>query len=330
MRLRKISFLAAILMFAAIITQDADAQTREDVVLKFNEGFELVQVGEDLAAIETFEETLELAEAAGPEADDIRDRVRSQIPQLYFRHAASQFRAGNVDAAIEAFRETIHYAERYEDESTKTRAEGNLPRLYLSKGNSLYRDGNLNEALDAYNSALELNPNYPRAIYQKGLVYRQQEDLDSALEQFDLAIDISLNAGDMDMVQRASGAARDYLIYVGGIAIEEENYSAALNLLQRAATYDDSSSEAYYRLAEVHNHLGNWDQAIANGTQALEFETGGRTDQAKIWFEIGLAYKHLENEPQACEAFQNAAFGTFQASAEHELEHELNCAQATR
>ncbi|MEX0772476.1 MAG: tetratricopeptide repeat protein [Balneolales bacterium] len=330
MKLRKIKYLVAFLMLATITTQVADAQTREDVVLKFNEGFELVQSGDDLAAIETFEETLELAEAVGAEADDIRDRVRSQIPQLYFRHAASLYQGGDIDSAIEAFQETVQYAEQYGDENTKARAEGNLPRLYLSMGNNLYRNGEHDAALGAYNNALDLNANYPLAIYQKGLVYRQKEDLNNALEQFDLAIDISLNAGDMDMADRASDAAKDYLVYLGANAIEDENFSAALELLNQASTYDGSSAEVSYRLAEAHNHLGNWDQAIANANQALEYESDGRADQAKIWFELGIAYKNQENEPQACQAFQNASFGPFQANAEYELEHELNCAQASR
>ncbi|MEX1122208.1 MAG: tetratricopeptide repeat protein, partial [Balneolales bacterium] len=276
-----------------------------------------------------FEETLNLAESVEG-ADDIQDRVRSQIPQLHWRHAVELYRASNLDGAIEAFQETITAAEHYGDENTKARAAGNLPRLYLSKGNSLYRNGDHAAALEAYNGALELNPNYPRAIYQKGLVYRQQDNLEGALEQFDLAINMSLNANDMEMVERASGAAEDYLVYLGANSTQDENYSRALELLERAISYDESSAEAYYRLAEAHNHLGNWNEAIANGTQALEYEDGGRADQAKIWFEMGMAYKNQENEPQACESFQNAAFGSFQSPAEHELEHELNCAQASR
>ncbi|MEX2640421.1 MAG: tetratricopeptide repeat protein [Balneolales bacterium] len=321
-------FIVAFLMLATVLTQIADAQSRTDVVEKFNEGFEQVQAGEDLAAIETFEETLELAEAVGGEVDDIRDRVRSQIPQLYFRHAANLFRAGNIDAAIDAFQETINYAEQYGDNNTRTRAENILPRLYLSKGNAQYRDGELNAALEAYDNALERNPNYPQAVYQKGLVYRQMDDLDGALQQFDQAIDLALNAGEMDMVDRASRAAQDYLIYLGGNAKEDENYSRALDLLQQALAYDESSAEVFYRLAEVHNNLGNWDEALQNGNIAIEHESGGPTDQAKIWFEIGLAYKNQQNEAQACEAFQNASYGSFQAAAEHELEYELDCARA--
>lgn len=330
MKLRSINYLVAFLMVATIFTQVAEAQDREQVVLKYNEGVELAQAGEDLAAIEVFEETLELTEAASDEFEDIRTRARTQIPQLYFRHAADLFRSGNIESAINAFEETISIAEQYGDENTKARSEGNLPRLYLSLGNGYYRNEQLDAALDAYNSALELNPNYPRAIYQKGLVFRQQNDLEGAMEQFDAAIDMSLNTGDMDMVDRASDAAKDYLVYVGANAIEDENFSTAVELLNRAATYDDSSAEVNYRLAEVHNNLGNWDQAINYANQAIELEDGGQVDRAKIWFELGIAFKNQENEPQACEAFQNASYGSFQSAAEHELEYELNCAQASR
>ncbi|MEX0684916.1 MAG: tetratricopeptide repeat protein [Balneolales bacterium] len=322
--------ITILLVLALAFFENADAQTREDVVNKFNEGFELVQAGEDLAAIEVFEETIQMAEALGSEGDDIKARVEGQIPQLYFRYAANHYRAGNVDEAIEAFRETVENAEKYGDENTKARAEGNMPRLYLSKGNQLYRNENFNGALEAYNNALELNSNYPQAVYQKGLVYRQLNDIDNALSQFDQAIDMALNAGNTNLVDQASSSARDYLIYQGVNRIEDENFNSAVELLQRALTYDDQSSEAYYRLAVAHNNLGNWDQAIANGTRAVEYETDGRTDQAKIWFEIGIAYKNQENEPQACEAFTNAAYGSFQASAEHELEFELDCDPATR
>jgi hypothetical protein len=46
---------------------------------------------------------------------------------------------------------------------------------------------------------------------------------------------------------------------------------------------------------------------------------------AKIYFELGMAYKGLGQKENACSAFENARYGDFTDPANHELQFELKC-----
>ncbi len=239
-------------------------------------------------------------------------------------HAAQLVRERKLAESIDAFQETIQLAETYGDDQILSRARGNLPPLHLNLGNQYYRNEQNQQALEQYNKAVELNPSYVSAYYQIGLVYRRLGELDEALENFDTSIDLAREAGDQDNMERSQRAARDHLVYLASEQIEEEFYSRALDLLNRAAGYGESAS-MHYRFAEVYNNQRRYDDARASAERALELETGGRTDRARIYFELGLAHKGLDNTQAACNAFRNAMVGDYRSPAEHEIEHELNC-----
>lgn len=301
------------------------AQSQEDAINIFNEGFELFnEAGDYLGAIEKFKKTIEIAEQVGSEADDIRQRAVGQIPRLAFLHAAQMVNQRKLVEAIDAFQEAARLAEKYEDSSIAERSRGNLPRLYLNIGNQYYRQENNEEALKQYKKAIELNPSYISAYYQAGLVYRRKGELDKALEYFDSSIDIAKKSDDIDNVERSQRAARDYLVFLASNQIEEENYRQALDLLEKASEYGESAS-MYYRFAEAHNFLWQYEQALDNAQKALNLEDGGRTAQARIYFELGLAHMGLDNKKEACAALENALVGDFRNTAEHLMKHELNC-----
>jgi tetratricopeptide (TPR) repeat protein len=316
--------LSALLIFLCF-SDGVQAQSREDAITKFNEGFALFnEQGDFLAAIEKFKETIVIADEVGSEANDIRERAVGQIPRLAFMHAAQLVRERDLEGAVDAFQEAARLAESYGDDQIMRRARGNLPALHLNLGNQHFRNEQNEEALEQYRKAIELNPSYVSAYYQIALVYRRMGNVDRALENFDVSIDLAREAGDQENLERSQRAARDYLVFRASEQIEEEYYNRALDLLNRAAGYGESAS-MHYRFAEVYNNQRRYSDARASAERALELETGSRLDRARIYFELGLAHKGLENTQAACSAFRSAMVGDFRSPAEHEIEHELNC-----
>lgn len=322
--IRAVAVMSALLLILCF-SDSGLAQSRENAITKFNEGFTLFNEQRDfLAAIEKFKETIVIADEVGTEANDIRERAVGQIPRLAFMHAAQFVRDRQLEEAIDAFQETIRLAENFEDDQILARARGNLPALHLNLGNQLLREEQNEAALEQYRKATEVNPSYVVAFYQKGIVYRRMGNLDQALEQFDTSIDLAREAGDDENLARSQRAARDYLVFRASEQIEEEFFNRALDFLNRAAGYGESAS-MHYRFAEVYNNLSRYSDARSSAERALALETGGRADMARIYFELGLAHKGLENTQAACDAFRNAMVGDFRSPAEHEIEHELNC-----
>jgi tetratricopeptide (TPR) repeat protein len=321
------------LLFGLLLVTSLDvtqAQSREDAILAFNEGLEKVQSGSRAEAIESFKKAIQISNSVGSEADDIRGRAQSQVPRLQLAIASDLYRERRFEEAIQSFQQAREYAQRFGESQIQRAAEGNIPIIYLVMGNNEYRGGNQEKALEYYNKSLEQNPNNPKPHYQKGLVFRAQDNIDEALNSFDRAIQLALQTGDDQTEREAEAAARDMLVFRSAKLIEAGQARRAIPLLERSLQYDSEHAAAYYRMAEAHNLMGNWDQAISAANESLRYEKGGRVDRAKIYFELGTAYKNKGNVQLACDNFAQAAFGSFRSAAEHQIEHELKCNGGTR
>ncbi|KPQ00794.1 MAG: exported TPR repeat domain protein [Bacteroidetes bacterium HLUCCA01] len=322
--MKRFTILAG-LTLTLLAFSSAQAQSYEDVIIAFNEATELAQQGSHTEAIAAFERVITISDQVGTEADEIKTRAQNQLPTLHFLIARDLFSSQQLLEAADAFKSAAEVAQQYGNQQIAQRSLQAIPQIYLRQGNVHMRNEEFDQALSMYDQALSYQPAYAAAIYQKGLVYRQQEDLDNALTYFDQAIEVANQNRDSDIAARATQAARNFLLLTGVNQMENSRNRQATELLQRALAYDDSNAEVHYRLSEVYNKQAQWTNAVRHANRSLELEQGGRTDRAKIYFELGYALKNQGNDSAACDAFSNAAFGSFRNAAEHEMEHELRC-----
>ncbi|MCH8557028.1 MAG: tetratricopeptide repeat protein [Balneolia bacterium] len=317
------SLFVAALLFSSL--DYAEAQSRAEAVDSFNEAQDLLRANNFAEALVKFQETRSIAQAAGEDADDIRERAENQIPGVQVQIARAAYQAREFERAIDEFDKAAELADELGNSQVAQQVRNNTLVVLLQWGNTEYNNNNNDRAEQIYRMALERNENYPNPYYQLGLIERRRGNLDQALEYFDTAINLALSQNRQNVAESAEGAARDFLTFQGASQIEEGNYRRAIQLLTRSLEYDTNHAETYYRLSEAHNLLGNWSDAVSNANRALELEQGGQSARAKIYFELGTAYMNQNNESQACSAFRSASVGNFRAAAEHHLEHDLNC-----
>ncbi|WP_103665070.1 tetratricopeptide repeat protein [Gracilimonas amylolytica] len=339
MKVFKISLLALVLGLTATSIQ---AQDRTQAVQLYNAGLEEAQSNNYDAAISSFEQVITMANQLGPEGEDLKQNAEGQIPKMYFAKARGSYQAfqqskdlADLETAINDFREVIAVSEEYGDTRYAPSAKGAIPQLYYSKSVLLYSQDDVAGSEEAVDQALNLNSNYAAAYYQKAKIFKKLNDtngdgiidqgIDDMLEWYDRAIQVGDATDKMNISNRAREAAHDELLAVGSRAITNGEISTAIETLTKALDYDNSSADVHYRLAEANNKNSNAQQAIEHANQALELENGGRTDKAKIYFELGFAYQTLGNKANACDAFSNALYGSFRAPAEHKMEFELKC-----
>lgn len=328
--------LFSLLIFGLIV--DGHAQDKRSAVKTYNKALELGQSGEYEQAINVFNQAINQAQELGEEGEDIVQRSQDKLPQIHYQLALQKYKnfqsdqnLENLNAAIEEFRNTRDVSEEYDASQTAQKAEGIITKLMYQKSLVQYQQNNSKEALNTLDQVIERNPNYANAYYQKGIVIKNMDakNLEDAIEQFDEAIEVANKTGANQVASRAQDAAREELVYRGAQATENENYDQAIQLLKRALNYDSTSANAYYRLAEAHNKIQEWQQAAEYAQQGLEYVSGGKTEQAKIYFELASAYQGLGQAEEACSAYSNAAYGSFKSNAEHQMEYELECESAT-
>lgn len=323
--MRKLSLLLTVMfLFSA---SQLSAQTYEDAIKTFNEGFNLSKENDYAGAKVKFEKVLEISEAVGEKANEIKDKAASQIPVLQYKIAASTFKSQNFDMAISQFQEALDLAKKYNDTRLAGQIEANFPKFYFVKGTSHFKKAEYEKAIEAYSAATSYNFKYSKSWYQKALSYKNLDNFDDAVDSFEQALDAAEMEGDSKVLKEANEQLVSMHLLKGYGFFEKKQFDNAIDFYKKAISYNNNDVQVLYRLAEVHNAKAKFNEAINYAQKALEYDDSGKTDRAKIWFEIGLAYKALDKKVSACEAFEQASYGQFRNRSQHEIEFELKCKQ---
>lgn len=317
--------LTIVFVLTLIVPSVVFAQSKEDVIKSFNTAFSLAQAEKHIEAYKGFEATITMADKVGADVADIKSKAETQLAPLMFKYAGSLYKDKKVDEALASFAKAKEVATKYNDNAIAQKADGVMMKLYNNLGTNQFKRSNYAEAITNYEKALAINGNYDAAIFNIAEALNKQEKRDEAIAMLDKARQVGERIKSPSVTRKAERKAAEYLIYWGATAIEQQKYSAADEYLNKALIYDIESSDAYYRLAELSNKQGQYAEAVDFAEQALDFEKGPKAEKAKIYFELGLAEQSRGNNAKACEAFKNASFGRFKASAEHKIEHELKC-----
>ena len=326
--------LFAVFAFTLIAADKSSAQddARAQAVQLYNSAQEMAGQSDFDGAIDIFRDALEIARANN--IDDIVELVQNNLPRVAQSKASNAYRTyqsertkDSATRALRSFEQAKEIAEEFGNDQVAQQARGAIPQLYYLRSVLEFREENYDAALSDLDTAIDLNANYATAYYQKGVVLKalNPQDIEGALEWYDRAIEIAERVNDTRALNNARSGARDELIFRAVNLADERRFADAITLLNRVEKYDPRSATAHYRLAEIHNERGNWDLALQHATRALEFEAGGVTDKAKIYFEMGTAYKGKGDVNNACDAFENARYGDFTEPANHELQFELKC-----
>jgi len=70
---------------------------------------------------------------------------------------------------------------------TSMSAMGQKERLTLRQGNSSYEDGDFQSAIGKYEEALDIDKNYGKAYYNKGNAHYRANEIDAAVQEYELA-----------------------------------------------------------------------------------------------------------------------------------------------
>ena len=327
--------LVAALSLTIMAAEKSHAQddARSEVITLFNQAQEQASSGDFTGAIELFEDALEVANANA--IMDIAGQIEDILPRVAQSRASNAYRAyqnertrSSATQAIRYFEIAKEMADEYGDSEVAQRAQAAIPQLYYIRGILEFRNENYDDSIADLEKAMELNANYAAPYYQMGVVMKavNPNDIDQAMEWYDKAIEVADRTNDTRTLQSARNGARDELIFRAVNLAEDRSFNRAIQLLNRVLErYDSESADAHYRLAEIYNERGNWDDALRHSRRALELETGGVTDRAKIYFELGTAHKGKGEKTRACSAFENARYGEFTDPANFELQFELKC-----
>ena len=315
--------LVPIMIFGLTVT--VAAQDKNEAAEAYNTAAQLAK-DNPTAAIESAKEALDICEQIGEDADDVRVLTENILPGLYFNVGNQLIKSKKITQAIPAFQEALKVAEQYKNEEFITKSKSMLPRLYNSVGGSYYKKDDFNKALENLNQAVVYDPDYAKAYYTMGLVYRKMEDAANFEITADKGVTAAKNSKDSKTEGLITKAASNFFLAEGAKSLEG-NPGEAAEMFSRALKYDSENVDTYFYLASAQIGAKNFDAAIESANKALELEGEDQEKNAKHYYNLGLAYKGKNEKSSACEAFNKALFGQFKDNAQYEIEHVLKCGE---
>jgi tetratricopeptide (TPR) repeat protein len=299
-------------------TLSVQAQTMKEAMEAYNAAAKLDNAKNYQEALKKYEEAISIYDDLGDPTNQYRMKSADRIPVLQYKYGLSLYKQKKFDETITAFNKLEDLAKKYNNDEYAKKAKGIIPKLYYAKGKNLMDNGNDEGALEAFNKAV---PAYGMAYIRMAQIYSQQNDE----ENFSNVIENTMQLNNSKLSATAEKLALAFYGKNAAKAAQASEYPKAEKYFNELAKYQEDS-DVYYQLAVVYNKQQKWDEAINASNKALElFTEEGTTKDAKLYFELGSAYKGKGEKAAACDAFKKAAKGDYEEAANYEIEHTLKC-----
>lgn len=313
----------AITLLITLSGKNLFAQTKEDAGNAFNAALELSKT--DLpGAIVKMQEVLKMTTALGAEGDTLKGLAGNVLPVWQYNIGNNLIKEKKYSEAIAAYEKSGEFATTFSDENIKEKSENMLVKLYASEGNRLKAE-KPDDALVYLDKALKLDPDFSKAFFSKGQVYKNKGDNVKMVENMELAIKAAKKSNDTITENAAQNAIGMSLYQEGKTAFTKKAYGEATEKLNKALTYEIKNKELYYLLATSYNNLKKYDEAIQAAESGLPMEDQAADKLARFYYEIAKAYEGKKDVANACANYKKSAIGTFKSSAEYQMKTVLKC-----
>lgn len=288
------------LLFAAVVMAAgvASAQDLNKAIEAANHGNEAFQVGEYGTAIESFQNSLKIAEALGEEGAEHANTCKVALCNIHLAHAKSLIKASDFDAALNKLNETISVAEGYENAETATDAKALIPQVYMQKGNTAYKAKDMANAISSYAKVTEIDPTNGNAYLLLGRAYAAVGQGDNAVAAYEAA---AANGEEKDAKKQLS----NYFLKKAQAVMKTKDFKGVIENALKANEYLENAN-AYKLAASAAQSLGDNAKCIEYYEKYLEVKPNAK-DAAGVTFTIAALYQKAGNKAKAIENYTKVA-----------------------
>ncbi|MBQ7640735.1 MAG: tetratricopeptide repeat protein [Bacteroidales bacterium] len=254
--------------------------------------------GDNEAALAGFRQALEQASLCGEEGFDLVTTCKSVIPKILLNQAKASIAANEFDAAVEKLKETASVATEYEQVDAAEEANALVPQVLLQKANQLLNAKDYNGAVSAYKDVLDVDPANGNAYLRMGMAYNGMNNLDSAIDAFDKALENTPETSQGAVKKQLSTA---YLKKANGF-YKAKQWKEALEFAQKSIESQDN--------ANAEKIVGNAASQLKQNKIAAEaFEAyltmkPNAADKVQVTYQLGTVLQALGDKEKACGYFK--------------------------
>lgn len=299
------------------------AQDLNEAGTAFNDGNEAIKAKKFADAVKHYENSLDMCQMIGGDAAELQSKVEGQLTKAYYYNAQVLYKKKKFDDSVAEFKKAIAAADVSNDAKTKKKADDFIPKVYSSQGLSYIKEKKYDEAIGIFNKALEYKEACVNAYYGLGLAYKEKDDIDQAVANFDAALANGKdNPKAAKTVKKVKSAGSKMLEATAAKELQIEHAQQAADYLSKSIEYSGGSFNSYYLLALANNKLKKFDAAIEAATAGLTFEGG---DKNSLNFELGKAYEGKGDSANACAAYKKVTSGPNVQAAQFQVKEVLKC-----
>jgi len=249
-----------------------------------------------------------------------------QLKQAYSR-AQKAAKAGNHDQAYARFEQALQLAQETEQSGAASQIQSFLQKLPKNWGNTAINNENWSAALNHFETGIKHAPEDAYMHYGKGVALVEMDSTEAGLSSLQEAITVGEETGNSRVSDLASSRIRGEFLARASEALNAENpteaqANTALEALDEMQTYVDPNAKSLYYRARALFEKGEHGPAMETARRGLEMHQGSRSDAAKYYFIIAESQMQTGSTSEACQTFENAAYGDYKARAEHYLKNE--------
>jgi tetratricopeptide (TPR) repeat protein len=309
-----------LVLFISGLIVTSSAQGLNEAGELFNQGIQFAKDNNYAAAIDAYQKTIDMTSQLGDEGIDLMMKAEQAVVSAYYNYGVALYKDKKYGDAIKEFKLAAEKAGKVGDTKTAGLANTYLAGLYTGIGNSKLKKDELDAAIEQYKAALVYKPDYLKAYYGMGLVYKKQEDYEMMKQSMDKVI--SMGKESDPTVQKAKSSAATTFLNAGAVDLQRLNYQDAVENLNTSTQYDPAEAQTYYYLSVAYNGLKKWDEAIASANMA---KSKGYGEASDIYFQIGQANEGKGDSTAACQAYAQVTSGPNVDAAKYQMAQVLKC-----
>lgn len=267
-----------------------------------------------------------LAQNGGGDSEGASSEQLEQLKKAY-KAGLQAAKANNHSQAYTQLEQALQLARDAEQEGASNQILGYLQKLPKNWGNAAIENEQYEQALTHFEKGVRHAENDAYMHYGQGLSLVNLDSTETGLETLQQAIEVGNKTGNTRVTGLATERIRDEFLARASESLNAENptnaeANAALDALDEMTEYVDPNAQSYFYRARALFELDNYEEAIAAAQEGLSLHQGSRSDAAKYHFIVAESQMNLGNEETACQTFGNAAYGDYQARAQHYLENQ--------
>lgn len=309
-----------ITFIAGLMAMFTSAQSVNEAGELFNQAIQEYQAENYATAATKFRQAADMAEQVGDDGIDLMIKAEQQWVISLYNEGKKHYSNKDYNEAVTAFSAAAEAARKVRDEKTLDASNTYIAGIKTAFGNNYLRDDDHDNALRYYDEAIEAKPGYIKAYYGKGLAYKKAGDLENMKAQLEQVLE--MGEADEKTADRARGVLATTFLNEGAMALQNGDFSTAVQNLETSVKYNETEPQAFYYLALSYNGSGEYDKAIEAATAAVE---KGFSQPGDAWFEVGKAHEAKGNSAAACEAYGKVTSGNNVEAAKYQREQVLKC-----